>query len=171
MPRAKSQVLVTERKQPMSQRNVIKALNRLLANECHSLIDYLGEAPPWTHAGNEDLVALICRIQADHRQYAQDLADAIVGRDGCPAFGSYPSAYLSLNDLALDYLLPQVVRNQRYSIQVTEQCIGEMIENPHAEKLARNIKENQRSHLEMLREFLPKPHVIPNGHEDLSHAA
>jgi len=155
----------------MSQRNVIGALNRILANECHSLVDYLGEAPPWSHAGNEDLLELICEIQTDHGQYAQDLVDAIVDRDGCPVFGSYPTPYLSLNDLALDYLLPHVVRDQRYSIQVTEQCIPEMIEDSHAEKLARKLKESQRIHLKMLRRFLPKPHVIPNGHESLSHAA
>ena len=53
----------------MSEQTVIGALNRLLANECYSLVNYLSKAPPWTHSGNEELVSATRNSLADHEHY------------------------------------------------------------------------------------------------------
>lgn len=155
----------------MLQQTVIGALNRLMGNQCYSLVDYLNEAPPWTHPGNEALVEAARGIVADHEHYAQRLAEAIEDRDGCLASGSFPMTFLSLNDLALDYLLVRLIENQRSNIQAAEQCVAELVEDPQAWSLAGEVLGSERAHLDILKEFLPHTELVLDGDEIRSLAA
>jgi hypothetical protein len=154
----------------MSQQIVIEALNRLLAIQCYSLVDYLSEAPPWTHPGNEDLVDATRDIVDDHEHYAQRLADAIEGGEGCLVSGSFPMTFLSLNDLAQDYLLAKLIENQQRNIQAIEQCVAELVEDPLAWSLASEILGSERAHLDILQEFLAQAAQVPNSGEIYSRA-
>jgi hypothetical protein len=149
----------------MSQQTVIGALNRLLAHQCYSLVNYLSEAPPWTHPGNEELVEAIRNIGVDHEPYAQRLADAIEDRNGCLASGSFPMTFLSLNDLALDHLLVRLIENQQSNIQAAEQCMAELVEDPQAWSLASEVLGSERAHLDIMKEFLPHTKPVPNRNE------
>jgi hypothetical protein len=155
----------------MSQQTVIGALNRLLAHQCYSLVNYLSEAPPWTHPGNEELVEAIRNIGVDHEPYAQRLADAIEDRNGCLASGSFPMTFLSLNDLALDHLLVRLIENQQSNIQAAEQCMAELVEDPQAWSLASEVLGSERAHLDIMKEFLPHTKPVPNRNEIRSRAA
>ena len=149
----------------MSQPKVIGVLNRLLANQRFCLVDYLSEAPPWTHPGNEPLVEGIRGILHDHEHYAQRLAEAIDERRGRVNSGTFPMAFMSLNYLALDYLLTRLIENQQHHIQATEQCVAELVEDPLAWSLASEVLGNERAHLDILKEFLPRNRPIPNEDE------
>ena len=149
----------------MSQQTVIGALNRLMANQCYSLVDYLSEAPSWTHPGNEELVEATRSIVADHEHYAQRLADVIQDRDGRLESGSFPMTFLSLNDLALDHLLVRLIENQQSNIQAAEQCMAELVEDPQAWSLASEVLGSERAHLDILKEFLLKTEPLPEGDE------
>ena len=151
----------------MSQSKVIDVLNRLLANQCCSLVDYLSEAPPWTHSGNEPLVEGIRGILHDHEHYAQRLAEAIDERRGRVDPGTFPMAFMSLNYLALDYLLTRLIENQQRDIQATEQCVAELVEDSLACSLASEVLGSERAHLDILKEFLPQNEPVPN--DDLIH--
>ena len=155
----------------MSQQTVIGALNRLLAHQCYSLLNYLSEAPPWTHPGNEELVGATRGIVADHEHHSQLLADAIEDRDGCLASSSFPMTFLSLNDLGLDYLLVRLIENQRSNIQAAEQCMAELVEDPQAWSLASEVLGSERAHLDIMKEFLPHTEPVLNGDEIRSLAA
>ena len=155
----------------MSQQTVIGVLNRLMANQCYSLVNYLSEAPPWMHPGNEELVEATRGIVADHEHYAQRLADAIDDRDGCLASGSFPMTFLSLNDLALDYLLVRLIENQQSNIQAAEQCMAELVEDLQAWSLASEVVGSERAHLDIMKEFLPHTEPVPNRNEIRSRAA
>ena len=146
----------------MSQPKVIGVLNRLLANQCFSLVDYLSEAPPWTRSGNEPLVEGIRGIVHDHEHYAQRLAEAIDDRDGLVDSGSFPITFMSLNDLALDYLLARLIENQQRDIQATEQCVAELVEDPLAWSLASEVLGSEQTHLDILKEFLPQTEPVLN---------
>ena len=156
----------------MSQQTVTEALNRLLAHQCYSLVNYLSEAPPWTHPGNEELVEANRITVADHQHYAQRLAEAIEDRRGVLEAGRFPMRFLSFNDLALDYLLSGLIEDQRDNIQAAEQCMAELVEDPQAWSLASEVLGSERTHLGILKEFLPhntKP--VPNRNEIRSRAA
>ena len=149
----------------MSQQTVIGALNRLMANQCHSLVDYFSEAPPWTHPGNEKLLEATRRIVADHEHHSQLLAGAIEDRDGCLASGSFPMTFLSLNDLALDYLLVRLIENERSNIQAAEQCVAELVEDPQTWRLACEVLGSEWAHLDILKKFLPHTEPVLDGDE------
>ena len=154
----------------MSHQTVIGALNHLLASQCYSLVDYLSEAPPWTHPGNEALVEAARGIVADHERYAQRLADAIEDRRGVES-GRFPMRFLSLNDLALDYLLSALIEDQWGNIEAAEQCIAELVEDRQAWSLANEVLGSERAHLDILKEFLPHTKPVSNGDEIRSLAA
>ena len=155
----------------MSRSKVVDALNRLLANQCCSLVNYLSEARPWTHPGNEVLVEETRSIVADHEHYSQRLAEAIEDRDGNVNSGCFPMTFTSLNDLALDYLLVRLIEDQQINIQAAEQCMAELVEDPPAWSLASEVVGNERAHLDIMKEFLPHTAPVPNGDENRSCAA
>ena len=155
----------------MSQQTVLGALNHLMAIQCYSLVNYLSEALPWTHPGSEKLVAAIRSIADDHEHYARRLADAIEDRNGCVAMGSFPMAFLSLNDLALDYLLVRLIEHQRSNIQAAEKSVTELVEDSHAWNLASEVLGSDRAHLDNLKEFLPSTDLVLDGDEIRSGAA
>ena len=155
----------------MSQQTVIEALNRLLAHQCYSLVNYLSEAPPWTHPGNEELVEATRNIADDHEHYAQRLADAIEDRRGVLEAGRYPMRFLSLNDLALDYLLSRLIEEQQRNIRAIAQCVADLVDDPQARRLASEVLGSERAHLDILKEFLPRTEPVLNGDEIRSVAA
>lgn len=155
----------------MSQQTVLGALNHLMANQCYSLVNYLSEAQPWTHPGNEALVEAIRITVADHEHYAQLLADVIQVRRGVLEAGSFPMRFLSLNDLALDYLLVRLIENQQSNIQAAEQCMVELVEDPQAWSLASEVLGSERAHLDILKKFLPHTEPVLSGDEICSLAA
>ena len=144
----------------MSQTQVIEILNRLLADQRFSLVNYLDDAQPWTHRGNEALLEAIHQMVEHHEQYAQRLANAIADRDGLVNSGTYPMSFPSLNDLALDYLLGRLIENQRRNIQLHERCVAELREDPQASRLAGELLGSDRAQLEMLMEFVPTHEAV-----------
>ena len=155
----------TQRRRPVSRTKVIELLNRLLADQRFSLVDYLNDARPWTHRGNEALLEALHQIVEHHQHYAQRLADAIADRDGLVNSGTYPMSFTSLNDLALDYLLGRLIENQRRNIQLHERCVAELREDPQASSLASEVLGSDRAQLEMLMEFVPTNEAVPGSVE------
>lgn len=154
----------------MSKLKVFDALNRLFGNQCCSVVDYLNQARPWTHSGNEELMEATRSIVADHEHYSQLLADAIEERGGTLASGGFPMSFLSLNDLALDYLLDVMIDNQQRNIETNEQCVAELGEDLPAWNLASEILGSERAHLDIMKEFLPHTEPVANRDEMRSRA-
>jgi len=152
----------------VTEANVIGVLNRLLAIECYSLVNYVSEAPPWTHPGNKKLMEATRDIVEDHEHYSQRLADAIEDRGGCLNTGSYPLTFTSLNDLAVDYLLARLVESQQHAIELNERCVEELLEDPQARSLASEVLGSERAHLDILKEFLPQTEPLPDGDDTRS---
>ena len=71
-------------------------------------------------------------------------------------------AFMSLNDLALDYLLTRLIEHQQRDIQAIEQCVAELVEDPLAWSLASEVLGSERAHLDTLKEFLPQTEPVPN---------
>ena len=147
----------------MSQTQVIEILNRLLADQCFSLVDYLDDARAWTHHGNEGLQKALHEIVEHHEHYAQRLAEAIAQRDGLINSSTFPMSFTSLNDLALDYLLGRLIEHQRRNIQIHERCVTELREDLQAQDLASEVLGGERAQLETLMDFLPEAETAPRG--------
>lgn len=88
-------------------------LNDLLIDIGRSLLQYVGESWPWTSAEESDERAAVERMVAEQRETVLQLAALLDARKHRITYGQYPSEYTSLHYVALDYLLEQLVDEQR----------------------------------------------------------
>ncbi len=137
----------------LSHEQMIGHLNRLLVTQRCSLARYLSKSLFWTHRGNEALVKAIRGISDDQKHYAHRLIEAIGERDGRVESTSFPMAFTSLNDLALDYLLTRLIEYQRRDLQVIQQCAAESVKGTLAPSLGEEILRSEREHLDILKSF------------------
>lgn len=136
----------------MSRKTVIDALNCVLKLQRFSLANYLSEATTWTHPSNELLLEEIRGQLHDHERQITRLAAAIDERDGCGESGSFPLAYMSLNDLSLDYLLPSLLKYQQRDIQSLKRHVAALVEDPAAQSLASEVLGSEQAHYDNLAE-------------------
>jgi hypothetical protein len=139
-------------------------LQTIFRREGRSLLQYLGEARPWT---KNDQKELLCRL---HAIIHEDLeAQAALGRYlqrnriGSPYLGPYPQAFTTLNFVSLDSLLPRLVESQRRSIAALE---GDrtQIQEPTARGVVEGLLEVRGRHLKELQAMLPdaQPATVPD---------
>jgi hypothetical protein len=103
-------------------------LNDLLVNLGRSLLQYAGEAWPWTAATDSaDVRTLIGRLGAMQRASVGSLAQLLEGAGHSIDFGVYPAEYSSLHYVSLRYMLDQLIDNER---DLSGQCRAAAAELP-----------------------------------------
>jgi len=86
-----------------------------------SLLNYVGDAFPWTTAEGGAALYELRRIVAEDREAAAALGRFLARKRIPPPFiGSYPMAFTTINFIGLDYLLPRLVAAQREEIAALE---------------------------------------------------
>lgn len=136
--------------------DAIPVLNRLLALEYRSLPMYLMDARPWTHTGDERATQTLRDIVTDQKNSVQRLSDMVLARGGMVRMGEFPMEYTALHDLALDYLIGQVIFFQRTAIARIEHLAEQLGDDRPARDLAMEVLGSERAHLEAI-EALPAP--------------
>ncbi|MBS0209114.1 MAG: hypothetical protein JSS27_09190 [Planctomycetes bacterium] len=131
----------------------LPVLNRLLAIEYRSLPMYLMDARPWRHTGDQREVQALCDIITNQKSYVQRLSDLILSRAGALRFGEFPMEYTALHDLALDYLLGQLVQHQFGVVAEVEQLAERLGNDRPARELALELLGSEKAHLETLQEL------------------
>jgi hypothetical protein len=126
------------------------ALNRLLEIEQFSLANYLLNARPWTHPGDEPLLDTVRRIAEDQRNQAIRIGQLLVDRNGYIERNQFPMEFVDYNDLALDYLMQRVIEDQQQLINEVAAGREQLADDPEARQLADEILANEKQHLEML---------------------
>jgi len=135
----------------MKTYEAVPVLNRMLGVLCRSLPAYLADARPWTRFHRLRIQAAVDRLAADGRMYAERVAEAITRLGGRPDPGRFPTEFSAKNDLAIDFLLREVIDNQEQDTAMLEHCAVELegVSSLHA--LAEEILGNARGHLEVLK--------------------
>lgn len=125
-------------------------LNQLLVNLGRSLLQYVGEAWPWTSHDHtrerKTIEELVSRQQA---QIAR-LVNWLAARDGAVEFGAFPTEYTDLHYVALDYLISQLIENETALIGDLEQTVQACSDDPEADELLKQILEEQRAIVQAL---------------------
>lgn len=134
----------------MDRPQVISNLNRLLAIEYRSLPMYLADAAPWTHRGDEKSVAALESMVADQKAMAQRLAELVLDLEGLVDPGEFPMEYTDTHFLSLDYLLTEIIKDQRHTIAEIERVIPRLSQHRAARELAEEVLGSERAHLEAL---------------------
>jgi hypothetical protein len=128
----------------------VDVLNRMLQMLCRSLPMYLKDAKPWSRHDQEKVQAAIDSLVADQEMYAARLANLIFDVEGRPDPGVFPTAFTSIHDLSLDYLLAQAVGCLCQEVAALQHLASELPAGSPGRALAEEIAGNAQGHLEVL---------------------
>ena len=98
--------------------DVLIALNR-------SLLQYVGDAWPWTETSAEAARFKLAALVARQRTQSERLTELLIDRRWSIDFGTYPTEYTDLHYVALDYLFALLVDNERGLINDIERARAE----------------------------------------------
>ena len=121
------------------------ALNDLLINVGRSLLQYVGECWPWADANTQDEQQAIDRLVQRQKQQVGQLANLLREAEWSTDYGSYPTEYTDLHYVALDYLLDQLIQNQRGLVEDANATLAACEEDPEAKKLVAEIRDVQNA--------------------------
>lgn len=133
-------------------------LNQLLIDLGRSLLQYVGECWPWTGTdgdddGDQERTVIHQLVARQHVAVAQ-LADLLANRHWPIDFGTYPTEYTDLHYMALDFLLGQLIANERSLISELEAGIETTrYDDPQAAELLRDIISQERDNLAELQKL------------------
>jgi bacterioferritin (cytochrome b1) len=136
----------------MNPIEAISVLNDLLRILCRSLPAYLADAKPWTQGNDAKLSTALDHLVADQRHYAQRVAEAIVDLDGRPNPGRFSMSFSAKHDLAMEYVVPEVIEYQERDIARIEQCANQLADDAPLHALAEEILGNAKGHCDVLKE-------------------
>lgn len=125
-------------------------LNDLLIDVGRSLLQYTSEAWPWASSEDEQMREKIERMAAEQRDVVAALADLLSDRGHAIDFGTYPTDYTSLHYVAIDFLLSQLIANQRTVLAECEAVERAAAEDDQARALLQDIVLSERRHLKEL---------------------
>jgi hypothetical protein len=134
----------------MNPYQAIRVLNDLLAVLRRSLSAYLADAKPWTCDDDEQLCSMLHHLTADQARYAERVEEAIIACGGRPDPGHFPDGYEAKNDLAIDYLKPEIVVGLEQSLLVIERCAVQLEGEAALHALAEEVLGNAKGHLDLL---------------------
>jgi bacterioferritin (cytochrome b1) len=133
----------------------IRTLNELLRILCRSLPAYLAHARPWASpTEGQQLRAALDRFVTDQQHYARQVTNAIIALGGRPEPGRFPNQFMAKNDLAIEFLQREVIRQQEQDILVVERCATRLEDIASLHSVAEEILGNQRGHLDILKEMM-----------------
>jgi hypothetical protein len=125
-------------------------LNDLLIDVGRSLLQYTSEAWPWASTEHEQMRDAVERMAGEQREIITALAELLADRGHAIDFGTYPTEYTSLHYVAIDFLLSQLVANQRSVLAACEAVARAAAEDDQAGALLQDIVLSERRHLEEL---------------------
>jgi hypothetical protein len=96
-------------------------LRQIVRREGRSLLQYIGQAFPWTPPGQEDEVTAIRIMAAEEQDELSGLVRFMTKNRIIPPYlGAYPTAFTSMNFTSIDFLLPVLIQAQHDGIKALE---------------------------------------------------
>ncbi len=135
-------------------------LRGLVRRESRSLLQYLREVPPWSGAADRHAVDKLRALA----QAELDATDALgkflqKRRAGLSHLGPYPSVFTDVNDAALAYLLPRVVREQKAAAAALE-ADAAAVADTDARALVDRLVHLKQQHLPQLESLTAHPYSV-----------
>lgn len=102
-------------------------LNQLVVSLGRSLLQYVGECWPWTRNSAEAERAALHTLIQRQQQCCAALIEMLSSRNASIDMGAYPTDYTDLHYVSLDFLLSQLIANERVLIGELEQALADSI--------------------------------------------
>lgn len=129
-------------------------LNRVVIAMCRSLLQYTMEAWPWT-PGNSHLREPLDEMIDEQRGRIERLCNLLDARGWTIEFGVFPD-FTDLHFLALDFLLPDVVVNQRAVVAEIDAIRARTADDPEGAALLTEVAAGERGMLSKLEGLSPR---------------
>jgi hypothetical protein len=128
-------------------------LQDILRRESRSVLMYVAEAYPWTTANHIKARIALEQLIADEREAVVCLGRFLVRqRIPLPYLPSFPAHFTTINFLALDFLLPRLIEEERRSIADLERDRA-TLQDPTAQAEVEKLLALKRVHLPRLVEL------------------
>jgi len=137
----------------MSETQINARLNQVLRSILRGLLQYAGECWPWSANDEAGVQEAVRDMVADQQDEVHDLADLLQERSWLVDFGKYPTEYTDLHFISLDYLLKQMVSEQKSLVENLESAIKDCAGDAEAVELLDVIKSRAAVHLKRLQEL------------------
>ena len=134
--------------------NTDRILNRLAINLGGSLLQYLGEASPWSdpEVATEKEEA-IRKLIVQQSAMVDQILDLLTDRRCLIESGTYPTEFSDLQYLSLDFLLTRTVENAELHADVIAKSQAQFTDDETAFALVEKLLAGQRSILAGLQEL------------------
>jgi hypothetical protein len=132
-------------------------LNELVAMHNRSLPMYLTYASPTWPRGAEKARETLELIAADQSETAERLAAAVLESGGVVNNGEFPMYYTGFHDLSFEYLLGQLIKEQKEDVASLEQHVASLSLAPMSKALAEEALGAAKGHLQSLEELKQPP--------------
>jgi hypothetical protein len=132
---------------------VLAILQEIVRRESRSLLQYIHDSYPWTPSGERTALDHIRALAKEQRESAAALAQWLArNRHFMPYLGSYPSGFTTINFVALDYIIPKLVADERQGLAHIDADLG-VITDPGARPLVEALAAKKRAHIKILEEL------------------
>ena len=128
-------------------------LNRLLRILSRSLPMYLREAKPWTTEQEQPIQAALADSPPINRPWPIASPGRSSRRGGQPEPGPFPTAFASVNDVDLAFVLQRVIDLGHRDLAALERCVADLGDVPELRALAEEILGNAQGHLDILQDL------------------
>ena len=127
------------------------ALNDALIALRHSLLQYAGEAWPWSDPATDADYRTVRELVERQESYVARIAELLVARHWTIDFGMYPAEYTDLHYVALDYMLRLLVESESVVLNVIEETLRQCADDIEAYRLLQDAATDQREIVARLR--------------------
>jgi hypothetical protein len=125
-------------------------LQNLVRRESRSALQYVSESFPWITADEREALAQFQRLAEEERETVAGIGRFLARvRAVLPYLGTYPESFTSINFVALEHLLPVLVKAERQSLADTERELM-ALSDADARTLVDNVVAMKRRHLQVL---------------------
>ncbi|GAB4144920.1 MAG: hypothetical protein Tsb009_16850 [Planctomycetaceae bacterium] len=130
-------------------------INRLAIDLGHSLLQYLGEAWPWSDANHREEHSKIDELVARQSELVDRLLNLLQDRDWAIESGTYPTEFTDLQYLSLEFLLDRTIENAELHVELLEDCRSYFAASPdeQAAALVEDVLSEQKKIVAELKEL------------------
>ena len=137
----------------MIESRELSVLQGIVRRESRSLLPYIRDSFPWIRNGERSEYDQIREFAQEEQEGAAELTRWLARRrHNVPYLGSYPSNFTTINYVALDYIVPKLVADERRGLTELQQDLAS-VADPEARAILEKIAATKRTHLKALEEF------------------
>jgi rubrerythrin len=132
----------------------------IVRRESLSLLNYVGDAFPWTTSAGSAKLARLQDVVRAHREAVAEAGQFLTKkRTPVGYIGSYPANFTAINFLSLDYILPRLAAAEANGVARLEREAASLTD-PEAVAMVQHLLSVKRDHLKTL-EGLAAEHEKP----------